>query len=112
MRPLFTIAALALMATTATAQAPEEVPFEGESALMRQCAQTHESDPDIALLGVGTFCTCYVGELSKDASARPEVYFDEGPKKPYYSAREESIKQTRRAEAFESHVSYCKTILR
>lgn len=105
---------LAFLACTGPVFAQEAEPTDavGKSALMRQCAQTHEGDAEIAAIGVGSFCQCYVGELAADADKRPEVYFDEGPKKPYYSAREEAIKATTRAQAFESHVSYCKTILR
>lgn len=86
--------------------------FDGERALMRQCVEDREGDVDIAALGVGAFCTCFVNELAGHAAENPEIYFDEEAPKPYYSSKEEGEKVARKAQAMDSHVSYCKTVLR
>lgn len=103
---------LALILALASAAPAFAQEFNGERALMRQCVEDREGDPDIAVLGVGAFCTCFVNELAGHASENPEIYFDEEAPKAYYSSKEEGEKVARKAQAMASHESYCATILR
>jgi len=91
------------------AWAPMAQALDSEPAMLRTCVETFEGDPAITV-ALGGFCSCYVGEILRDAEEKPELYTP-SEKKAYYSSKEEKEKMASVVSLMQGHEDFCVKML-